>query len=91
MWYIKILFIFLSFNTLVYSDVKKGKVLFNEASCLECHNLEDYKNKITKVKKFKQLEARVQACQLAGDDGLFDDEVHSISKYLNKEFYKLKK
>jgi len=91
MRFIRTLFIFLSFNAVLYSDVKTGKTLLNEGSCLECHNLEDYKNNKTKIKKFKQLEARVQACQLAGDDGLFDDEVHSISKYLNKEFYKLKK
>lgn len=85
---ILVLFLFSSF---AYAEVSKGKVLFDAGSCLECHNHEDFGNKKSKIKMFKQLEARVQACQLAGGDGFFDDEVHDVSKYLNKEFYKLKK
>ena len=71
--------------------MEEGKQLFHEASCLECHNYEDFGSKTTKIKMFKALEDRVQACQLSESDELFDDEVHDIAKYLNKEFYKLKK
>lgn len=88
---VKIAFIFLSLSLTVNAEVKEGKVLFDKGSCLECHNYEDFGDKKSKIKMFKQLEARVQACQLVGDDELFDDEVHDISKYLNKDFYKLKK
>jgi len=91
MWQIKIILVLCSFSALAYADVKEGQTLFNEGSCLECHNNEDFGDEKTKIKMFKQLESRVQACQLAGDDGLFDDEVHDIAKYLNKDYYKLKK
>ncbi len=74
-----------------YADVENGKVLFNEASCLECHNKNDFSNEKKKIKMFKDIENRVQACQLANNDGMFDDEVHDVAKYLNKEHYKLKK
>ncbi|PHR58439.1 MAG: hypothetical protein COA44_03065 [Arcobacter sp.] len=87
----KIIILMLLFVSFTYAEVTKGKQLFNEGSCLECHNHEDFGTKKSKIKMFKQLEARVQACQLAGNDGLFDDEVHDLSKYLNKDFYKLKK
>jgi len=88
---LKILFFLVLLSSVVFSDVHEGKEIFNEASCLECHNLEDFGTKKSKVKVFKQLEARVQACQLSESDALFDDEVHSIAEYLNKDFYKLKK
>lgn len=91
MWHIKALTIFLSFTTFACAEVEEGKVLFNEASCLDCHNHEDFGDEKSKLKMFKGIEARVQACQLSESDELFDDEVHDIAKYLNKEFYKFKK
>ena len=87
----KILLVLFLFLSVAYGEVSKGKVLFNEGSCLECHNHDDFGDKKSKIKMFKQLEARVQACQLVGDDAFFDDEVHDVAKYLNKDFYKLKK
>jgi len=87
----KISVVLLFFSSLVFAEQDEGKKLFDTGSCLECHNHEDFGDEKSKIKMFKQLEARVQACQLAGDDELFDDEVHSLSKYLNKDYYKLKK
>jgi len=91
MWYLKVLLIVGFYVPLAFCSEKEGKTLFDSGSCLECHNHEDFGDEKSKIKMFEQLEARVHACQLAGDDGLFDDEVHSISKYLNKDFYKLEK
>ncbi|MDF1881193.1 cytochrome c [Sulfurimonas sp. MAG313] len=88
--YFKIFFVFILLSTSLFSDAKEGKELFNQASCLQCHNHEDFGNKNTELKMFKDIEARVQACQLAESDELFDEEVHDIAKYLNKDFYKLK-
>jgi len=88
---IRIVSILLFLSPLAFAQPIEGKKLFNEGSCLQCHNQEDFGNEKSKIKMFKQLEARVQACQLAGNDGFFDDEVHGIAKYLNKDFYKLKK
>ncbi len=78
-------------TSLSYADVDNGKVLYNEGSCLECHSSSDFANEAKKIKMFKDIESRVQACQLANDDGFFDDEVHDVAKYLNKEYYKLQK
>jgi len=91
MLFYKLFFIGLVLVMPLFSDHKEGKEIFNEASCLDCHNHEDFGDKKSEVKFFKQLEDRVQACQLSESDELFDDEVHSVAKYLNKEFYKLKK
>jgi len=86
---LKMMFILLFCSSLAFAN-DEGKELFDTGSCLECHNHEDFGDEKSKIKMFKQLESRVQACQLAGDDQLFDDEVHSLSEFMDKEYYKLK-
>ncbi len=80
----------LLFTTSVYGGAEEGKEMFNEAKCIECHNTSDFKNS-KKVHSFKQLEARVQACQLNSDAGWFDEDVTDVADYLNHDFYKFKK
>lgn len=87
----KTLTIGLLFFSSINADVIQGKKLFTEASCLECHNLEDFSNKKTKVKTFKSLHQRVEACTIVAEEEWFDDEVLDVAKYLNKDFYKLEK
>jgi len=75
-----------------YAQKEDGKELFNEATCLQCHNVEDFKDKdMHKAKSFKQMKDKVFACQIASDAHWFDDEVHDVSLYLNHEYYHFKK
>lgn len=81
----------LLFATSVYAQKEDGKELFNEATCLQCHNIEDFKDKdMHKAKSFTQMKDKVFACQLANDTHWFDDEVHDVSLYLNHEYYHFK-
>lgn len=75
----------------LYADLEEAHELFNTASCMECHNEEDFTpQKRAKAENFIDIENRVMACQLANDDQWFDDEVHDVARYLNKEYYKFK-
>lgn len=76
------------FCTCGYADMLKGKKLFDNAKCMECHNIEDFKDKmIRKSKTFAQMEEKVSACQMQHDAQWFDDEEHEVAKYLNQEYY----
>lgn len=78
--------------TSVCAQKEDGQELFDEATCLQCHNIEDFKDKNRhKAKSFKQMKDKVFACQLANDTHWFDDEVHDVSLYLNHEYYHFKK
>lgn len=65
-----------------------GEELFNEAKCMECHNREDFKQDVKKVKDIKVLHQRVEACAINSDAGWFDDETQDVVHYLNKKHYK---
>ncbi len=81
----------LLFATSVYAQKEDGKELFDEATCLQCHNIEDFKDKdMHKAKSFTQMKDKVFACQLANNTHWFDDEVHDVSLYLNHEYYHFK-
>ena len=76
------------FCTCGYAEPIKAKQLFDKAKCMECHNVEDFKNKmIRKSKTFEQMKGMVSACQIQHDAQWFDDEEHEVAKYLNKEYY----
>ena len=87
----KVVILSLLFLGSLNAEVHKGKVLFDSASCLECHNIKEFSDKNTKVKTFKTLHQRVAACAIVAEEEWFDDEVLDVAKYLNKVFYKLKK
>ncbi len=80
----------LLFATSAFAGAAEGKEMFDEAKCMECHNTSDFANS-KKLHSFKQLEDRVQACQLNSDAGWFDEDVTDVAEYLNKDFYKFKR
>ncbi len=80
----------LMMTTAAFGGATEGKAMFDEAKCIECHNTSDFANS-KKVHSFKQLEDRVQACQLNSDAGWFDEDVTDVADYLNQDFYKFKK
>ena len=75
-------------TTCGYADMMKGKKLFDNAQCMACHNVEDFKDKtISKSKTFEQMKGKVSACQINNDAQWFDDEEHDVARYLNQEYY----
>lgn len=80
--------IYAFFYTSAYADMMKGKNLFDNAACMACHNVEDFKDKaISKSKTFAQMKDKVSACQMNNDAQWFDDEEHDVAMYLNQEYY----
>ena len=74
-----------------YAQIEDGQQLFNDSKCLECHNIEDFKDKKThKVKSFKSMKDKVLACQIENDAMWFDEDVHDVATYLNHEYYHFK-
>lgn len=81
-------FLILFFCTNGYADMMKGEKLFDNAKCMECHNVEDFKNKtIRKSKTFAQMKGKVSACQIQNDAQWFDEDEHEVAKYLNQKYY----
>ena len=80
----------LLFSTAAFAGAEEGHELFEEAKCMECHNVEDFANS-KKVKTKKQLNGRVQGCQLNNDAGWFDEDTEDVATYLNDKYYHLKK
>ena len=79
------------FSTYGYADMIKGKKLFDDAKCMECHSVGDFKDKkIRKSKTFSEMKGRVSACQIAHDAQWFDEDEHAVAVYLNKEYYHFK-
>ena len=80
----------LMMTTAAFGGAEEGKAMFEEAKCMECHNTSDF-GSTKKIHNFKQLEDRVQACQLNSDAGWFDEDVTEVAEYLNQSYYKFKK
>jgi cytochrome c peroxidase len=72
------------------ADDSEAAEMFQEADCMSCHNVEDFKADPKKTKDFHKLHTSVQACQQANDAGWFDDETLEVTKYLNKKYYHFK-
>jgi uncharacterized protein YunC (DUF1805 family) len=87
---IKILMIIFSILFVVcgHSDMIRAKKLFDNAKCMDCHNIDDFKDKkISKSKTFAQMKGMVSACQIQHDAQWFDEDEHDVAKYLNQEYY----
>jgi hypothetical protein len=79
------------FVTCGHAEMIKAKNLFDNAKCMECHNVEDFKDKtISKSKTFEEMKGKVSACQIQHDAQWFDDEEHDVAIYLNQEYYHFK-
>lgn len=76
------------FSTYGYADMKRGKQLFDNADCIACHNVEDFKDKtIRKSKTFEQMKDKVSACQIQNDAQWFDEDEDIVARYLNQEYF----
>ncbi len=80
----------------VTADVAKGKALHQE-SCVQCHanrfggdGAAIYTRPNRKVNDIKRLEGQVAFCSNMVGAQWFDDEIKSVSNYLNQEYYHIK-
>lgn len=73
------------------ADMQEAKEMFDEAKCMECHNISDFGGSTSKAKDYHQLLAKVDACQRGNDAEWFDEDSGMVADYLNKVFYKFKK
>jgi len=58
---------------------------------MACHNSQDFKKRKEKVNNFKRLQKSVASCAFGNNVGWFDEDMHEVSKYLNKRYYHFKK
>lgn len=78
-------------------NAQQGKAL-HQAQCVSCHNSmmpgnkgeELYDEFNRKVKTVTQLRAMVEFCANRSNSGWFDEEITSVSRYLNDTYYKYK-
>jgi mono/diheme cytochrome c family protein len=68
-------------------DVAQGKRLHQE-HCVSCHGTEVYTRDDRMVGSMSSLITQVNRCNVNLGTGWFDDEVESVAKYLNENFYK---
>ena len=74
-----------------FADMDEAKELFDEAKCMECHNLSDFGGETSKAKDYHQVYAKVDACQRGSDAQWFDEDSEMVADYLNQTFYHFKK
>lgn len=91
MLHIKLFLAALLVSTLAFADAQEGAEMFNEAKCMECHNVEDFGGEDSKAKDYKHMRDSVDACQRNNDAEWFEEDVDSVADHLNKEHYKFKK
>ena len=65
-----------------------GQKLFTESKCNQCHGTEVYTRKDRKITSLASLEAQVRRCDSNLNTNWFDDEIHDVTAYLNKQYYK---
>lgn len=80
--------LFFLLSATLYGDTAKGKILYHEAKCAQCHSDDIFVHEDRKIKNLKQLKKRVTWCNHQHDASWFDDEVLHVVDYLNKHFYK---
>ncbi len=62
--------------------------LMDEANCMRCHAITDFKARKEKVNSFKKLHHQVKVCADNNFAGWFEEDVQSVSSYLNGNYYK---
>lgn len=64
--------------------------LMDEANCMKCHATSDFEAREEKINSFKKLHHQVKVCADNNFAGWFEEDVQSVSEYLNTRYYKLK-
>lgn len=76
------------FSVVLFADDQSPQMLIDEAKCMRCHATSDFKAREEKVNSFKRLHHQVKACADKSYAGWFEEDVQSVSEYLNLHYYK---
>ncbi|HID47013.1 MAG TPA: cytochrome c [Chromatiaceae bacterium] len=60
---------------------------FHQTSCTGCHDSSVYTRKKRRVNSLPRLESQVRMCDANLGKKLFDDDIHSLTNYLNDNYY----
>ncbi len=60
------------------------------AQCARCHDSTVYTRPDRKVSSLAKLEGQVRACDVNLNLGWFDEEILSMTQYLNQQYYHFK-
>ena len=75
-------------SSVLYGSHHTPKDLMDDANCMRCHTTSDFEAREEKVNSFKKLHHQVKACADNNYAGWFDEDVESVSEYLNLRYYK---
>jgi len=81
----------LLFSSSIFANTTphSGKVLMQEANCAKCHTSLGFHP--SKTPTYPALVKRVNFCNNNLNTGWFEDEIETVSDYLNKTYYHYKK
>lgn len=71
----------------VYANPEEGLELHQE-QCIRCHSSDAYTRANHSVKTLPQLGTQVRMCKNTLGITWFEEEVDSVTEYINKSFYK---
>ena len=77
-------------NAALSEQLAEGKEI-NTNNCTKCHNTSVYTKTDRKVKTLAVLTKRVQGCNAKTGAGLDEEELATLTLFLNTEYYKFKK
>lgn len=61
----------------------------HEQNCVKCHGTEVYTRPDRKVTSYEGLGRQVQRCETALGLRWFDEDIAEVTRYLNREYYRL--
>lgn len=61
----------------------------HEQNCIQCHQTDVYTRADRKVTSYVGLGRQVRRCETALGLRWFDEEIDAMTRYLNREFYRL--
>jgi cytochrome c553 len=70
-------------------EESSGKAL-HEKACTSCHGSEVYTREDRKMQSLDNLKSQVARCNANTRAGWFDDEMHSVTEFLNDSYYHFK-
>lgn len=60
---------------------------FHQASCTGCHDSNVYTREQRRVDSLPRLESQVRMCDANLGNNLFDEDIQSLTNYLNDNYY----
>ena len=64
---------------------------FHQSNCTGCHDSKVYTRSNRRVDSLPRLESQVRMCDANLGKKLFDDDILSLTRYLNDNYYHFKK